>query len=398
MRGRSGDSATEAVRKATAGRTAPPIMEEVVSRGIERRLATTAGVEPVRLSGSPVVPLPAHVVEAVLAPARSGGYAASNGEPELRAAIADTLRAEGVDARPEAVLVTNGAMQALDLSFRTLIEPGSAVLIPLPGFFIGGLVEREGGRLRGFPSPEEEGFRPDWDAVSDAVAHGARVLFLNTPVNPTGYVFGDEDLERALELAERHDLWVISDESYSHFVYDGFRHRTIAALPGALERTILIRSFSKDFAMPGWRLGYMLLPPALVEPITRTFEWSCLCVNRTVQAAGHAALTGPRDWIDEFVRDAARIGGSAANELDAIDGLRCVVPGGGLNLLVRCDTDADALATRLVVEHGVPVHPGGPFGAGEHFRMQFGAPDEAVREAIARVRAALQDTATTPRS
>lgn len=359
--------------------------DEVVSRRIERLLEKRGDVERIALGGSPNVPLPAHVVEAAAAAAGREGYAPSAGEPELREAIAATLSPEGIATDPDSVLVTNGAMQALEISFRVLLEAGESVLIAQPGFFIGGQVRQAGGRLIGFPSPERDAFRPDWEAAEHAVDRGTRVLFLNTPVNPTGYVFRAEDIEAALELAERHDLTIVSDESYSRFVYGGLSHLSVASYPEARERTILIRSFSKDYAMAGWRLGYAVLPPRLVDAVIRSFEWSCLCVSRIVQATGLAALTGPGSWMEGFVRDGERRAGLVADGLNRIPGIRCTQPEGGLNALVGFDGDASALVSQLVFERNVPVHPGEAFGAPGYLRFQFGADEATLRAAIDRV-------------
>lgn len=361
--------------------------DEVISRRVERLLEERA-VERIVLGGSPVVELPAHMVEAAHSRTAYHGYAPSLGEPQLREAIVEGLSNEGIPAPADRVLVTNGAMQALDICFRTLLASRGAVLnvlMPYPGFFIQGLVERAGGELLGLPSPEGDGFRPDWEAARRLITPRTRVLFVNSPVNPTGYVFDADDLAEAASLAAEHDLWIVSDESYSHFVYGGRSHRSICAFPGAGERTILVRSFSKDYAMPGWRLGYMVMPPALAGALARAFEWSCLCVNRLAQAVGLAALSGPQDWIRRFVADAERRATLVSEGLNAIPGIRCRPPAGGLNILVGFAGETSELVERLVLDGGVPAHPGEAFGAPGYFRLQFGATDEALASAIERI-------------
>jgi len=366
--------------------------DDVISRSIERLLDTRGrgGVERVALGGSPRAPLPDHVIEAARGAAAREGYAPSTGEPELREAIAAQLESEGIDAKPERILVTNGAMQALDISFRALLLNGDGVLIPQPGFFIGGQVRQAGGRLVSLPSPETDRFRPDWGAADRVVDEGTRVLYVNTPVNPTGYVFRRSDVEAAIDLAERHDLAIVSDESYSRFVYGGLEHLSPASYAEARERTILIRSFSKDFAMPGWRLGYALLPSKSANSVMRAFEWACLCVNRTSQAAGLAALTGPKGWTNAFVREAEVRARWVSEALDTIPGIRCTAPEGGLNALLGFDGDTARLVSRLVLQQGVPVHPGEAFGAPAYFRIQFGADDATLRVAINRVRESVE--------
>jgi aspartate/methionine/tyrosine aminotransferase len=290
-----------------------------------------------------------------------------------------------MSAAPERVVVTNGAMHALDLCFRTLLKQGDGVIMAQPGYFIDGLVDRAGGVLQPFPSPESEGFRPDWDAAQRAITPRSRILFLNSPVNPTGYIYTDADLESAWQLARSHDLWIVSDESYSHFVYGGRKHRSILELDPTVERTILVRSFSKDYAMPGFRLGYVALPAALVDATAATLEWSCLCVNQTAQAVGHAALTGPQEWIETFVQDGEHLAGTVAAAIASVEGLRCLEPQGGLNVLASYGGDVDQLVAHAVSQLGFGIQPGTIFGAPGYFRFQFGGRERAVRVGLERL-------------
>jgi aspartate/methionine/tyrosine aminotransferase len=364
----------------------PPIARhEVVSRAVERLLAESAAAPSLVTKGGPDAELPEHVVAAAAKAAAANLHAPSSGELELRVAIAERLVAEGIDAEPERVVVSNGAMQALEICFRVLLRGGGAVVVPEPRFFIGPLVHQAGGVLQGFDSPEEDGYRPDWAAGAAAVDSDARALFVNSPVNPTGYVFTDDDNEAALALAQAHDLWLISDESYAHFVYGGRRHLSPARLDGARDRVVLIRSFSKDYAMSGWRLGYALLPPALVDPFARALEWSCLSVNRVAQMAVAAALTGPDDWVRAFVADAQRRATWVWEALDASAGLSCSRPDGGMNVLLRPSISTDRLVEHLLQRERVAVQPGGPFGAPDHFRFQFGGDEATVRAAVRRI-------------
>lgn len=361
----------------------------VVSRAIERLLEESHADSRVQLGGSPLVALPAHMVDAGRSAAERSDWSAATGQPSLRNAIAERLTAEGACYGPDHVVVTNGAMQALDLCFRTLLTRGAEVLCPEPRFFIDGLVERAGGRLAGFPSPEAHGFRPDWEAARSRATASTRVLFLNTPTNPTGYVYDDDDIEAAALLAHDCDLSIISDESYSHFVYRGRRHRSVATHELAASRTVVVRSFSKDYAMPGWRVGYAAGPAALVRPLAEALEWSCLAVSRIGQEVALAALRGPHDWIEAAVKRAERDAAAFARDINAIAGLRCREPDGGLNVLVRPPRDASGFVRHLVLDAGVPAHPGEAFGAPGWFRLQFAGTDAARRAAIERLAAAV---------
>lgn len=342
-------------------------MTRVVETLIERHHPDSR----LHLSGSPLVPLPDHVREAVDAAATVPGYAPSGGEPALREAIAASLEARGVRVSPEQVIVTCGAMHALDLVFRSVLQPGDEVLMPAPGFFIGGLARQVGARVAWFPSPASARFRPSWAAAKAAVTPRTRILYVNTPVNPTGYVYDETDVSAAADLAARAGLLLVSDESLSRFVYAGRQHLSPAAGHPEL-RGVLVGSFSKDYAMPGMRVGYAVLPPELLGRVSALLEWSLLAVSRPAQAAAFAALTGPGDWLDAMAADAAKRGSRAARALAATGGLSCVPPGGGLNLFPYFAGDAEGLVRDLIVRFGVPVCPGPAFGSAGYFRLQFG--------------------------
>lgn len=364
--------------------------DDVVSRAIERLLEETHPRDRITLGGSPVAELPPHMVDAARSVASYHRSATSKGDPSLRCAVAEQLGASGVRYSAEQIIITNGAMHALDVCFRTLLSRGDEVLVPEPRFFIDGLVRRAGGSLIGFRSPEEAGFRPDWNDARRRVTPKTRLLFVNSPVNPTGYVFDEEDIAEAARLAHEHDLWIISDESYSHFVYRGNRHLSVASNPAAHDRTVVVRSFSKDYAMPGWRVGYLAAPKTLVPPFARMVEWSCLSVNQVAQTVALAAIQGSHHWVDRFVIEAERHAGTFCRDLNAIPGLRCGVPNGGLNVLVGVRGDATAFVRSLVTDAGIPAHPGDAFGAPGFFRLQFGATDAALDHALGRVAALAQ--------
>ena len=192
--------------------------------------------------GEPDMPTPPHVVEAGVRALREGRtrYAVAAGLPELRDAIAQSLAARGVRASAENVIVTPGAKPMLFCAALAVIEPGDEVLCPNPGFPIYESVARfAGGQPVYYPLAESRAFAPDVDAIAARVTPRTRVLIVNLPHNPTGGVASADDLARLAALAERHDLWIITDEVYGQLRYDG-RCDSIAALPGMSERTIIV--------------------------------------------------------------------------------------------------------------------------------------------------------------
>jgi aspartate aminotransferase len=364
--------------------------DQPIARVVEHLLDLHHPQDRVALRGAPAIRLPDHIRDAVRRALDATYYAPSMGEPALRRAIANRLSQEGTAVTPDQVLVTNGAMHALDLVFRTLLTVGDEVLMARPGFFIDGLVQRAGGKLRFFDSSLADGFRPSWIDAARQVSTRTRILYVNSPVNPTGYVYDEADISSAMALAHDSDIWIVSDESLAHFVYGGLRHQSPLQRPDGAARTIVVRSFSKDYAMPGWRIGYAVLPLALMPAALAMLEWTTLSVNSLAQAAALAALTGPQDWVARVVQEAAEKGVRFADALNEVPGIECIAPRGGLNIFPRFHGDADALARRLVVDFGVPASPGTAFGWPGHLRFQFGGPSEAIEIAIHRIRTAVE--------
>src|SRR5438477_11962886 len=193
-------------------------------------------------------------------------YCNTRGIPALREEIARYLaRTRKLSIQPEQVLVAPGCKMALSLAMMALIEPGDEVLYPDPGFpiypsFTRGL----GAKAVSFGLVEKNKFQPDLNEIASKITGKTRVLIFNSPNNPTGTVFDDSALEGIAALANKHDLWVLTDEIYARILFSG-EYRSISTLPGMPERTIIIDGFSKSFAMTGWRLGYAIAPVEIVD-------------------------------------------------------------------------------------------------------------------------------------
>jgi aspartate/methionine/tyrosine aminotransferase len=337
----------------------------------------SGGREVLDLHAHPQRPLPRHVLEAVDAAARDNRTVPSRGLAALRQAIAERLSAEfggSIDPDRE-VLVTAGAMQALDLVFRASAL-GAPVITPAPCFFLDGLVSQ----VVAVPTRAEDNYAIDWHAVEQSLTPATRVLLIVTPGNPTGYVLTEEDVLQLSDLAQRRDLLVISDESYDRLVYDGRQHRSPLTAPGLGDRCVLIRSFTKSFAMPGWRVGYMVGPPTLIDACLKLYEWSALYGASVSQAAALAALCGPQSWLDgissEFESHRNRVHASLARA-----GVQAVLPGGGPFLFPDVSSfgpDAE-VAHRWLCEFGIPVTPGSPLHGPGHVRLPLGGSEATLQ-------------------
>jgi aspartate aminotransferase len=362
-----------------------------------RRLEA-AGHQVVHLEiGEPDMPTPPHVVEAGVRALRDGltRYALAAGVPELREAIARSLTARGVHAGPENVVVTPGAKPMLFCAALALFEPGAEVLTPDPGFPIYESVVRfTGARPVYYPLDEQRAFAPHVAAIAQRITPRTRAIILNLPHNPTGGIATPHDLAALAELAERHDLWVISDEVYGQIRYDG-RRDSIAALPGMSERTVIVDGFSKGYSMTGWRLGYGVMPERLTGPMTTLLINNVSCTATFVQYAGLAALTGPQDPVSRMVAGLRLKRDLLVRGLNAIDGVRCATPAGAFycfpdmgGVLERTGLGCEAFAQRLLAEQHVAVLAGtafGPAGAG-HLRMCYATEPAELERALGALR------------
>jgi aspartate/methionine/tyrosine aminotransferase len=330
------------------------------------------------------------VIEAAERAVRLNVYAPSHGLPALRGAIAAKLaRENGVDTDPDDVLVTNGAMHALFIVFGALLRPGDEVIIPTPSWFFHPQIEFFGGiPVKAPRRPPDEGFRPDLEQIRNHVSPRTRIILVCSPSNPTGTLYSRRELEGIAGIAEDEDLVLVADESYEKVVYDGRRHVSAASLDSARERTITVQSFTKSYAMPGWRVGYLSAPGRSLEPFLRILQWSTICCNYVAQQAALAALTGPQHWVAAMFRRYEQCRDLFHDGLAKIAGITAVRPEGGpfaFPSFARFGMDTDALAAKLLNEQGVVSVPGSAFFARDHIRIPFGGEDAEIATAVARI-------------
>ncbi|GMQ85645.1 MAG: aspartate/prephenate aminotransferase [Acidimicrobiia bacterium] len=346
--------------------------------------------------GEPDFATPDHVLQAA---ARAGAdgytkYTPNAGIPEVREAFAAKVSARnGFIAAPDNVVVTVGAINALFQSIMVLCDPGDAVLIPDPGWPNYEIVARAVGvRPVRYPLVPSAGFVPDLEALETAAATpGAKAMIMNSPGNPTGAVFDRTTQEQMLEIAHRHDLWLISDECYEDIVFDG-PHVSPAAV-ASHERVISVYSMSKSYAMTGWRVGYAVAPLEVAENMAKLAEAVTACVTGVAQKAAQAAVEGDQSCVAEM-RDAYRRRRDLAAGLLESAGMLVFRPQGAFYIMVDVSAAQRGgydLCRWLVTEHGVAAAPGetfGPNGVGL-IRVSLSAADEDVRTGVERIVAAL---------
>ncbi len=354
-----------------------------------------AGADVICPKPYPSTPLPSHILEAAERAVRETINPPSTGVPEFRQAVAGTLSQEfSIDVDPETqVLATSGGMHALFIVFSTLLNEGDSVLVPSPCYFLDGIIKPLGGNLIYVPMAEQDRYAWDFSLLERSIRKTTRLLFLNTPVNPTGYVLTQEDLDNIAQIADKHDLLIVADESYDKLVYDGLRHRCIASLAHARNRTVLVRSFTKSYAMPNWRVGYIVAPADLITIFTRTFEWMMLYGNYVSQKAAAAALTGPQEWLAQSLREFETNRDLFCKGLGNIPDISFVKPMGGpfvfpnvSSLRGRCEQICDVLLRNF----GIPSVPGSAFQSEHHIRIALGGSEALIQALLQRFRLAVE--------
>jgi len=377
---------------ARAGLIRPFLVMDVVARAKELE---SQGRDIVRLEiGEPDFSTPDVIVKAAEAAMDSGdtGYTQSLGMPDLREAIAGHMAgAYGVRTRPGDIVVTQGTSPAMLLMFGALLDPGDEVIMADPCYpaypnyvsFLGGVPVLL--RVRA-----EDGFRFRPDELERAITPRTKAIMVNSPANPTGGVLGTDDLQTLANIAERHGVWLASDEIYHGLQFDGPSHSVLEFT----DRAFVLNGFSKAYAMTGWRLGYLIAPSEFVRPAEKIQQNFFLCANHFVQVAGTAALLHAQDDVarmcaayDErrrYLVPALRETGFkvATEPLGAFYVFADAREWGG-----EWGNDSVTLTTHLMEEAGVAVAPGVDFGSGgEGFlRFSYATSIERLREGVERL-------------
>jgi aspartate/methionine/tyrosine aminotransferase len=360
-------------------------IREVMNRALER-----PGV--LRLeTGEPDGATADHILAAFVEASHAGRnrYTTTEGIPALREALARKIqRVNGVARQAEEILVTPGGIAALWLAFRGLVHPGGAdeILVPDPGWpdYLGGLAALNAVIVR-YPL-QAPGYVPRARDIEPLITPRTRGVVLNCPGNPGGAVLGAEELQEVVDMARRHDVWLLSDEVYDEIVFEG-PFRSPAEL--APERTIQVMSFAKTYAMTGWRLGYLAAPEDRISSLTALAMGVWSSVAEPLQYAGIAALEGPDDAVRAARARYRARRDRVSSRCEAV-GVGTSHPSGAFYLLVdvsAVDADSRRFAFQLLERDGVAVAPGSAFGAvaSGSVRISLAAPDDVLDAGIDRL-------------
>ncbi|MGX1566666.1 pyridoxal phosphate-dependent aminotransferase [Streptomyces sp. NPDC055506] len=344
--------------------------------------------------GEPDFDTPERVTEAAHAALRAGRthYSPLLGEPALREALAAKLTATaGTPASAGDILITQGGTAGLAASILSLVDPGDKVVVPDPTYSLyGDLVAMAGGTV--VPVPLAPDLHWDLDRLADALT-GAKLFVFCNPVNPTGIVHGREELEALAALLDGTPTIVISDEAYSDLDYTGRPFTSALSVDGLRERTVYCQTFSKSYAMTGWRVGYLWGPSPLIQAAARIHNTFNGSVNTVIQDAALVAVESCDDDVTRMRAAYQERGELMRRELSAIPGLTLSAPEGAFYQFPRYDIDLPSVevVAALRTQHGVAVRPGSEFGArGEgHLRLSYAASPQSITEGVRRLAAGL---------
>jgi len=343
--------------------------------------------------GEPDFSTPWHICEAALAAMKSGftGYTPSTGFPELRRAVAQDLENRySVKYNPDTeIIITVGSSQAMDLAFRSILDPGDEVIMPDPYYVCyPSCISLAGGVPVTVSTRAENDFKLEASRVEAQITPSTKVILFGYPANPTGTEMSREELGEIARLALEHDLLVISDEIYSHLTYEA-KHTCFSTLPGMKERTIVLDGFSKAYAMTGWRLGYAAGPADLIAVMSKIHQHTMLSPSSMAQKAAVKALKDGEGDIQRMVAEYGRRRKVIVQGLNQI-GLKCHEPKGAFYAFpsVRVTgMTSEEFTEKLLVEEKVVVMPGNLFGQqGEGFvRCCYAAALSDIEDALRRM-------------
>lgn len=320
-------------------------------------------------------------------------YCPNAGMPQLREAIAKKYQPYWDGYTKDHVLISVGAMEGLMLSMMALLNPGDEILVPdpcFPNYY--GQAEMIGAVAVPVPTYEDFDYRMQAADVEKALTPNTKAILLNSPCNPTGAVLSKEDVLAIAEIVKKHDLWVLSDEPYDAIVYDGSQPFSIAQIPEIRDHVFVLNSFSKTYAMTGWRVGYLLAPETgYITKMAQLQEGVASCVSTFSQVAATEALKST-DCVTQMVADYTRRRDILIDGINVIPGFSCKKSAGSFYAFANIKAfgkSSQEFAEELLENAHVVVVPGSAFGKmGEgYLRLVFANSDENLKEAVQRISA-----------
>jgi len=347
--------------------------------------------------GVPSFELPEYIREKLIEALRSqkdiNKYSLEPGLPILKEEIVKYLeRTTAAKVNPEKeICITKGAIGGLFCTISTLVERKDEVILLTPAYepHIEQVKFAEGKPVF-IPLIESEGWKPDFEVINSAITKRTKATIICDPSNPTGSIFEKEDLEKIAELAQENDLFIITDETYDFLTYDNKKHFSLLSLPGIRDRLIACFSFSKKYALTGFRVGYIIAPEKILNEILKVHDESTICAPTPSQYAALFALTGPQDYIEKFKEEFRKRRELICQRLDRLKDLfEYQKPMGAYYVFPKIKLKMKSLefSKKLLYEAGVITIPGiafGPSGEG-HIRLSFAGEEKEINTAFDRI-------------
>ncbi len=359
-------------------------------------------------AGEPDFDTPQYIKDAAVESINKGftKYTAASGTPDLKKAVcAKLLRDNGLEYKPENIIVSVGAKHSIYNAILATVDPGDEVIIPTPYWVSYPEIVKMAGGVPVFAATKEsEGFVLTAETLESLITSRTKMLILNSPSNPTGGIYSRESLEAIANVAVKHGILVLSDEIYEKIIYDGAEHVSIASFGEDIKAlTITVNGMSKAYSMTGWRLGYAAAVPEIVKAMSSIQGHSTSNPTSFTQPAAAVALNGGCEAVDAMVKAFDERRKYIVGRLNDIPGVSCFMPGGAFyafanisglygkfgkgKLIKACDD----FASYLLDEVKVAVVPGSGFGAPAYMRLSYATSMEAIKEGLDRIAAAVAE-------
>lgn len=353
--------------------------------------------------GDPDFKTPSKITESCYNALKNGytHYCNSRGLRELREVSAESIERGRRKFKPsiKQLLVTPGANVQIDYAVTCCVNPGEEVIVPDPGFvsYYSILALRNINAIR-IPLKEENEFRLNPKDVENAITDKTKMIIINSPSNPTGALMTEQEIREIYDIAEKNDLWLLSDEIYTRMVYEDDKTKFFSPsmIDKCKERTIVVNGFSKSYAMTGWRLGIMMAPEELIEKLALNLETTSSCVPPFLQLAGITALNDEevREDVHKMINEYKERRDLIVSELNSIRGIKCLNPQGAFYVfpnIKNTGMNSREFADFMLAKAGVAISPGNIFGHyGEGYvRLCYVSSKEEIKEGILRMKNAL---------
>ena len=345
--------------------------------------------------GDPDFDTPKNISDATIDALKNGNthYVSSFGLVEFRQKICEYIeKSRGFKPTLEQVLVTPGANIVIFYAINCLVDPGEEIIFPDPGFptYSAAIKMCNASPVR-IPLLESNEFRMNPDDIEKSITKKTKMIIINSPQNPTGSVMTKDEIKATYEIAEKHDLFLYSDEIYSKLIYDNNRYSSPSIFDKCKDRTILADGFSKAYAMTGWRLGSVVGPSDIIEKMQLLLETTSSCVSPFIQKAGIEAIDGEQTFHEYMYNEYRKRRELIVRELNSIENISCVMPGGAFYVFInikKTNMTSEQFCDYILEDANVAILPGtsfGKFGEG-YVRMCYAVKQERIIDAVERIR------------